>query len=53
MALISGKSGRRMDMFEDCAACAYARKMGDQNKQLISEELRETFIQAQNGENRR
>lgn len=42
-----------MDMFEDCAVCAYARKMEEQNKQLILEELRETFIQAQNGENRR
>lgn len=53
MVLISGKSGRRMDLFEDCTVCAYARKMEEQNKQLILEELREMFIQAQNGENRR
>lgn len=49
MVLISGKSGRRMDFFEDCAVCAYTRKMEEQNKQLVLEELREAFLQTQQG----
>ena len=50
MALISSKSGRRMDLFEDCAMCAYVRKMEEQNKQLELEELREAMFRAQQGQ---